>query len=295
MADGQEQQGQIPVDPAVQIFANLTQELTNVSQALTAQGISNIVLKFDGNPKNYMEWIKSIEKYAILVNLPEARKKLIANQSSGGAVSGFIQRYMAANPNNTWEQLKEQLAVRFSDVTDAQMALSLLRRVRQQQDETIQDFSEIIVSLAEEAYANQGGDTVERQLIEIFADGLINDQLKIKILREQPNTLQGAVATATNEQNLRARVQMSHQSSSTATPMEVDHSRGQHYKFNRFKKVNSIQSNRPPIRCWTCGKIGHLSRGCRDKQRHRDHQWVTDKGGLVIAIQIIRKTRTLFV
>ena len=65
MADGQGQQGQVSmqVDPAVQVFANFTQELTNVSQALTAQGISNIVLRFDGNPKNYREWIKSIEKF----------------------------------------------------------------------------------------------------------------------------------------------------------------------------------------------------------------------------------------
>ena len=68
------------VDPAVQAFANLTQKLTNVSQALKAQGISNIVLRFDGNPKIYREWIKSIEKYAVLVNIPEARKKLIAYQ-----------------------------------------------------------------------------------------------------------------------------------------------------------------------------------------------------------------------
>ena len=85
MADGQGQPGQMqmPQDPAVQVFANLTQELTNVSQALTAQGISNIVLRFDGNPKNYREWINSIEKYAVLVNVPEARKKLIAYQSSG--------------------------------------------------------------------------------------------------------------------------------------------------------------------------------------------------------------------
>ena len=84
-------------------------------------------------------------------------------------------------------KIKEQLAVRFSDVTDAQMALSLLRRVRQKQGDTIQNFSKRISSLAEEA--NQGGDAIERQLIDIFADGLINDQLKMKILREQPNTL----------------------------------------------------------------------------------------------------------
>ena len=68
-------------------------------------------------------------------------KKLIAYQSSGGAVSGLIQRYMTANPDNTWAQLKEQLAVRFSDVTDAQMALSLLRRVKQKQGKSIQNYS----------------------------------------------------------------------------------------------------------------------------------------------------------
>ena len=71
-----------------------------------------------------------------LVNVPEVCKKLIAYQSSGGAVSGIIQRYMTANPDNTLAQLKEQLAVRFSDVTDAQMALSLLRRVKQKQVES---------------------------------------------------------------------------------------------------------------------------------------------------------------
>ena len=86
---------------------------------------------------------------------------------------------MTANPDNTWAQLKEQLAVRFSDVTDAKMALSLLRRVKQKQGESIQNYSERILSLAVEAYNNQGGDAVKRQLIDIFVDGLTNDQLKM--------------------------------------------------------------------------------------------------------------------
>ena len=43
---------------------------------------------------------------------------------------------MQANPANTWGQLKEQLAVRFSDVTDPQMALSMLRSVKQKRAKT---------------------------------------------------------------------------------------------------------------------------------------------------------------
>ena len=80
--------------------------------------------------------------------------------------------------------MKVQLADRFSDVTDNQVALSGLKQVRQKAGENIQNFAERILSLAEEAYANQGGDAIERQLINIFIDGLLNDQLKMKILRD---------------------------------------------------------------------------------------------------------------
>ena len=71
------------VDPAAQAFQNIQLKLANVSQALTTQGVSSSVIKFDGNPKNYREWVKSIEKYAILANIVCDRwKKLIAYQSS---------------------------------------------------------------------------------------------------------------------------------------------------------------------------------------------------------------------
>ena len=57
MAQAQQGQQQGPVDPAVQAFQDLRLELNNVTQALTAQGISGVVNKFDGNPKHYREWI----------------------------------------------------------------------------------------------------------------------------------------------------------------------------------------------------------------------------------------------
>ena len=51
---------------------------------------------------------------------------------------------------------------------------------------------------------------MERQLIDTFLDGLVNnDQLKMKILRDNPDTLQGAISVANKEQNLRAHVNLS--------------------------------------------------------------------------------------
>ena len=129
------------------------------------------------------------------------------------------------------------------------------------------------MSLAEEAYNNQGGNSVEGQLIDIFVDGLQNDQLKMKILRDQPDTLQGAVVIATTEQNLRNRVQLSHSNTTQKeTPMEIDHSRGQKFRYrNMFNQINSAEStqSKRPVRCQSCGQAGHNSRHCRNKEQGR--------------------------
>ena len=257
MAEGEE---------IARVFHTLTQELSNVSSALTTQGIAANIPKFDGNPKFFREWVKSIDKYAVLLNAPNEKKHLMAFQSATGAVSGFIERYMNANPHNTWEQLKRQLTARFSDVTDPQFALSLLRKLKQKQGENIQVFAERILSLAEEAFLGQAGDMVEQQLIETFVDGISNDQLKLKILRDRPNTLQGAISIATNEQNLRARVALSHPVRNEQ-PMEVDHSRNRRF-FRPHQNNRQINA----VKCWKCGQEGHILRDCRSEQTHRQNR-----------------------
>ena len=91
MAQAPQAQGQaqpMQVDPAVQAFQDLRLELNNVTHELTAQGISGIVSKFDGNLKHFREWVKSIDKYAVLVNA-DNRKKFKAYQTSSAAVSGY--------------------------------------------------------------------------------------------------------------------------------------------------------------------------------------------------------------
>ena len=93
-----------------QVFQQLAVQMSNVLSALNVQGISQNVKVFHGNPKNFTDWIKEIKKYCKLTNLPEARKKLAAFQASKGVVSGYIQRYMDTFPQNTWNDLREQLA-----------------------------------------------------------------------------------------------------------------------------------------------------------------------------------------
>ena len=65
---------------------------------------------FDGNPRNFRDSVKQTEKYCQLTNLPDNKTKMVAFQASKGTVSVYIGRYMEAYPNNTWGQLKAELA-----------------------------------------------------------------------------------------------------------------------------------------------------------------------------------------
>ena len=97
--------------------------------------------------------------------------------------------------------MKTELSTRFSEITDAQHAFMLLRKVHQKPGETVQVYAERLLALAADAFDNQQGQPVQRQLVDIFVDGLKEDQLKLKVFRENPNTLDAAITTATNEQN----------------------------------------------------------------------------------------------
>ena len=271
-----------------QAFQNLAAEMGNVSTALGAQGVNQIVLPFEGEPKKFKEWVKSIEKYAALTNLDDGRTKRVAYQASRGPVSDFIKRYLELNPNATWANMKTELVTKFSEITDAQHAFMLLRKVHQKSGETVQVYAERLLALSEDAFDNQQGPAVQRQLIDIFVDGLLEDQLKLKVFRENPNTLEAAVTAATNEQNLRKRFNLRthHQYIPDDERMEVDHYRpaqrcfkchkvGHRIKDCRSKThVNAFDNAKPSgsndrkkdMLCWYCAKKGHFKNECRKRQ-----------------------------
>ena len=191
--------------------------------------------------------MKSIEKYAYLTGLGPDKIRLIAYQSSRGAVSDFIHRYLEDYPNNSWDQLKRELTSRFAEITDSQHAFMLLRKVKQAPHENVQLFAERLLALAEEAFAGQPGGLpiVETQLIGFFIDGLAHDYLKMK--RDIPNTLGTAVASAMGEQNHRKRFEL-----------RTSHT-------TRQDEPMEIGQNRSERHCYKCNKHGHVANNCRTK------------------------------
>lgn len=241
-------------------YAALTNQMSHLTSAIGAHGISQFITPFEGDPTKFKAWIKSIEKYALLTKLTDERTIYVAYQSSRGGVSDFISRLINV-PGQTWANLKAELTARFAEISDHMQAFSLLRKVRQGSSENVQLYAERLLALARDAFEGQDGNNVavERQLIGFFADGLHHDYLRIKVMRDNPTTFQQAVRSALNEQNLRKRFQLrsgrefgrDRQSSGRQDePMEVDH-------------------YRPPRRCFKCHRQGHTAANCRQRTVER--------------------------
>ena len=295
MADpGVENQAEGPVGqgPALlgAAFEGLAQEVKNVTTILGCQGASQIIKSFDGNPKEYREWVKSVEKYQVMMNVSENDCNIIAYQTSRGPVGGFIQRHLKENVGETWANLKKELAKRFSDVTDQHVALTLLRQTKQKPNENVQLYAERIMSLAEDGYDDNTDDQIQKQLVDIFVNGLTNDQLRLTILRKNPESLRRAVDIATTEFNLKYRIAVAsgqsgqrfqfsakpynaggHSSSSQGhEPMEVDSSRSLRCfkckrRGHRAKDCKAVRAVN--VICFACGQEGHMAGDCKNPRK----------------------------
>jgi len=105
------------------------------------------------------------------------------------------------------------------------------------------------LALAEESFSNQpvGFQAVQRQIIGYFTDGLCYDYLQVKIMRENPTTLQAAITLAVTEQNVRKRFQMR---------SGRDYGSQSHQSTGQFKESMEVDHLKPMRKCQYCQKSG---------------------------------------
>lgn len=126
-----------------------------------------------------------------------------------GSVGDFIKRYLteieASGELPSWNDLKQFLKNRFAEIIDSQHALAIMRNMRQNSNESVQIFAERSLQVAEDAYTSENleHEIIQKQLVDIFTDGLSFDFLRMKVLRENPKTFENAVQVAMREEILR--------------------------------------------------------------------------------------------
>lgn len=285
-------QGQEPEPTEHDTLKKVAHTIAGLANTINLQGIRNFVKVYDGNPREYKNWVKSIEKWAMVGNLCDGEYVKAAFQTAQGGVSDFIQRFMADHPEAKWGELKRELTARFGEITDPQHALSILRHIKQKREENVQMYSERLIDMAVDAFAEQfssheGRRAVEPQLIGYFQDGLYNDVIKMRVMRMNPRTLQAAVTIAMEEQNLRKRFELRKgdvddnrppktKSNFTSppfynatsfnyqpAPVHAPISSPSPANMEREETPMEVDHIRPSKRCERCAKRGHVARECR--------------------------------
>ena len=87
-------------------------------------------------------------------------------------------------------------------MADLAYARHKLRLMTQNRSESVQNYFERLMVQACQAYGDSQlhNQFVEQQLVEIFLDGLVDDQIALRMIRSKPTTLEKALEIATSEQ-----------------------------------------------------------------------------------------------
>lgn len=117
----------------VEAFGGLSEKLNLLNSSLSTLECAQLIKPYEGDPKQFKNWVKSIEKCAYLTHCPADRVGLLAFKTSRGAVFDFIQRFLTNAPGGQqqWDALKTELSARFAEVTDSQHAFMQLLKCRQ--------------------------------------------------------------------------------------------------------------------------------------------------------------------
>ena len=161
-----------------------------------------------------------MKKALTLVDKDNDRLTALALETLQGPAADFLQRKISANPGITWDEIRKIMTDQYSDLADAQLALHQLRKLRQKPDENVQNFSERLIVMSEDAVPGEdiNREHIQKQLTETFIDGVKDNGIARKLLRARPQNLDGAVEIATEEQQTANTFRLRREE----TPMEID-------------------------------------------------------------------------
>ena len=249
------------------------------------KNISPLVCKEDGN---FRLWLGELEKYFILAQVSEAEKCQAVLLSTRGPIGNYVQTMIAGNPQITWSNIKAALEEYCEELTDPHKVFVELANIRQGRQEGIHPYMDRLLRLARGAYVGNhlNEPIIGNQVKNFFIQGLRDPDIKLAIIKEDPQTVDAAYQKAVLENRWRVRIKTD---TYTHEPMEVCHARrrihrqdrtinrgsrdkdwgrGRSFALGRHgdtgRQIDRSRRFGPPhtIICWECGGTGHIRRYC---------------------------------
>ena len=256
-------------DPHLEIQQGQLARLGTITDLLGTQSAGSAIKNYAGEPHKFLSWIRSLEKYSVVVGAGKEGMKSFALQSSEGPVSDFLVRYLNAHGSSsdcTSDAMYKELRARSGEIIDTQHAMQILRSLKQRSGETVQVYAERLLRLAEQAWpeADLTQALLECQMIDSFTDGLNDNAVARKVLREEPETFAADVKIAVQEQNLTRKFELRNRGIPKYKQPPIFREKGQRKDEARHEEPMEIDNFYG--RCYKCGKRGHRAAGCRSRK-----------------------------
>ena len=199
--------------------------------------------------KEAMELSEGVAKASFMTYLDEQSKKKLT----------LIESQLR---DMEWESFCNAIVKALSKPQSKIVLKHRLRNLKQQPNESVNDFYNNMLEIAAEAFDEREQKGKDVALRETLCAGLKSESAAIEIMEHEEWTFQEALQHA-----------IKRDTSTSARREMVEGSAGAEVAIFKVEEAtNNLPTNQPPrnvrpIRCFNCNKLGHAFKECKDKRR----------------------------
>ena len=197
-------------------------------------------------------------------------------------------------PLESWADLKKELERRYAPTMESAAGLSSLYTVKQRADQSLQDFGEQLLEVANETFTTDVDDPFMQSILtEVFLRNMYDVEISKRVSRQDKKTLKENILAAVKEHTLKQRmedrygpapkslpdagtkIKKSAQSGNTApvsTPLFADPRHIEPMEVDSVAAKDTPRNTRN-VTCYGCGQPGHLKKDCPNKDVQCYHCW----------------------
>lgn len=169
-----------------------------------------------------------------------------------------ILETLSAEERTDYRQLVKRLEMRYGQANFEHVYHSQLRSRYQKSNESLQQFEADVARLVRLAYPGTPEDVLERLAVQSFLDGLRDSEMRQALTLARPTKLVDALTRALEfEAAKRFSRNQAH-----VRMVQEDFGRD----VEEIQGVRRISEKRKQIRCWNCGKEGHVRSRCKEER-----------------------------